>query len=163
MISKPTSKLAAILKTEIPLSGARRFLAHDLQNPFPRFSKATRRRLAVVFAYLALIFISLPVPLLHSYRTDRAIESMRPVMRLDDGTYTHMLLPSEFLFLRWCGQISWMLVYVVVLFFLLSFVRDVFARFSTICAVAICLCAFTALYAFYATLLLGFALYHPAA
>ena len=122
-----------------------------------------RKKLPVIFAYLALLVFSLPVPLLHERLTDRAIETMRPVMKMADGSLVGMLMPADILLLHWLGQISWFVVCVVFIAFLLSFWREKFARFTTISAVAICQCAFTSLYAFYATLLLGQTWLHRAA
>ena len=67
-----------------------------------------RKKLPVICAYLVLLILSLPVPLLHQRLTDRAIESMRPVFKLDDGTLAPMLMPVHILLLRWLGQLSWM-------------------------------------------------------
>src|SRR5438477_13123721 len=119
-----------------------------------------RKRLPVIVAYLALLALSLPIPLLHHYRTDRVIESLRPVMKLDDGTYSPMLMPSTMLFLRWLGELSWWVPVVVFVFFALSFWRERFTRFTTICALAISKCAFTTLYAVYASFLFGVELSH---
>ena len=44
-----------------------------------------RRRFSNIYAYLALLVLSLPVPLLHHYRIDRMIESLRPGIKLRDG------------------------------------------------------------------------------
>jgi hypothetical protein len=117
-----------------------------------------RKRQPVIIAYLALLASSLPVPLLHHYRTDRVIESLRPVIKLDDGSYSTMLMPITTLFLRWLGQLSWWVPVFVFVFFMLSFWHEKFTRFTTICALAVCQCAFTTLYALYSTFLLGDAL-----
>jgi hypothetical protein len=122
-----------------------------------------RKKLPVIFGYVALLVISLPVPLLHQRLTDRAIESMRPVMKMADGSLEGMLMPADILLLRWLGQLSWFVVCAVFIAFLLSFWREKLARFTTISAVAICQCAFTSLYAFYATFLLGQTWLHRAA
>jgi len=114
-----------------------------------------RKKLPVVIAYLALLMLALPVPVLHHYRTDQAIEAMRPAIRLDDGSYSSMLLPSHILLLRWLGQMSQVIPFVVLTALVLSFWREIFARPVTLCGVAICQCAFTTLYALYSTLLLG--------
>jgi hypothetical protein len=163
MIPKHTNRLVGILKTEIPLSWVRKVLAYDVQIPFLRVSHPARRRLAIIFAYLALLAFSLPVPVLHERLTDKAIETMRPVMLMSDGTMSPMLMPAEFLLLRWLGQISWLVVCAVTVSFMLSFWSERFTRFSTICSVAICECAFTTLYAFYATFLLSEFWIHRAA
>lgn len=118
------------------------------------------KRLPVVVAYLALLVLSLPVPLLHHYQTDRVVESMRPVIKLDDGTYSPMLLPVTTLFLRSLGQLSYWGTVLVCGFFVLSFWRERFTRFTTICALAICQCAFATFYALYATFFLGVELLH---
>ena len=55
-----------------------------------------RKQLPVIFAYLALLILSLPIPLLHQHFTDRAIESMRPVMKLSDGSFDGLLMPWTF-------------------------------------------------------------------
>jgi hypothetical protein len=117
--------------------------------------RAMSKKLPVVAAYTALLVFSLPIPLLHQHLTDKAIETLRPVMRLADGSYAGMLMPIDILLLRWLGQLSWYLVCGVFIFFLLSFRREKFAQFTTISTVAICQCAFTTLYAFYAAFLLG--------
>ena len=119
-----------------------------------------RKRLPVIIAYLALLALSLPIPLLHHYRTDKVIESLRQVMKLDDGSYSPMLMPVTTLFLRWLGQLSWWVPVFVFVFFVLSFWRERFTRFATICALAICQCAFTTFYALYATFLFGVELSH---
>ena len=122
-----------------------------------------RKKLPVICAYLVLLILSLPVPLLHQRLTDRAIESMRPVFKLDDGTLAPMLMPVHILLLRWLGQLSWFVVGAVLLLFVLSLWREAFARFTTICVAAICQCAFTTLYALYATFLLAEFWLHRAA
>ena len=155
MTPRPTNKLIKFLKTEIPTSGVRKVLGYDFKIPFFFISQTARRRLAVIFTYLFLLALSLAIPLLHERLTDKAIETMRPVMKMDDGTLSPMLMPVEFLLLRWLGQISWFVVCVVAGSFLLSFWFERFARFSTICIVAACQCAFTTLYAFYSTFLLA--------
>ena len=114
-----------------------------------------RKKLRVIIAYLALLILALPVPLLHHYRTNRAIEAMRPAIKLEDGRYVAMLMPFHILLLRWLGQLSQVVAFAVITAFLLSFWRDTFARPAAVCAVAFCQCAFTTLYALYATSLLG--------
>ena len=109
--------------------------------------------LPVIIAYLALLMLALPVPLLHHYRTDRAIEAIRPAI---------LLMPFHILLLRWLGELSQVVPFVVLTAFVLSFWREVFARPGTLCAVAICQCAFTTLYALYSTLLLGIEWLHHA-
>jgi hypothetical protein len=122
-----------------------------------------RKRLPVIVAYLALLVLALAVPLLHHYRTDRAIEAMRPAIKHEDGTYSMMLLPADILFLRWLGQLSWIIPFTVLASLALSFWREVFTRFTMICGLAICQCAFTTFYAVYATLLLGMEWLHTVA
>jgi hypothetical protein len=97
------------------------------------------KRQSVIIAYLALLVLSLPIPLLHYYQTNRVIENLRPFFKLDDGTYSPTLLPVTTLFLRWLGQLSWWVTVCVFVFFMLSFWREKFMRFTTICALAICL------------------------
>ncbi|HTX20794.1 MAG TPA: hypothetical protein VMD27_02880 [Candidatus Aquilonibacter sp.] len=121
------------------------------------------KKLPVIIAHLALLVFALPVPLLHEHLTNRAIETMRPVMKMSDGTFEPMLMPAPFLLLRWLGQLSWFVVCVVAVSFALSFWREQFSRFTTICVVAIGQCAFTSLYAFYAAFLLAELWLHPAA
>ena len=122
-----------------------------------------RKRIPVIIAYLALLALALPVPLLHHYQTDRAIETLRPVIKLDDGSYSAMLLPVHILLLRWLGQLSQAVPFGVAIAFVLSFWRESFARPAALCVIAVCQCAFTAFYAFYCTLLLGSELLHRAA
>ena len=105
-----------------------------------------RKKLPVIIAYLVLLALSLVIPLLHHYHVDRFIESLRPYMILEDGSYAPMLMPTHLLFVRWCGQLSWWITFFVLVFFILSFWREKFARFATICTLAICQCAFTTLY-----------------
>ena len=62
-----------------------------------------------------------PFPLLHHYHTDHAIEAMRPVMKMDDGSYVAMLMPAHILLLRWLGQLSSLVPVGVFIAFLLSF------------------------------------------
>ena len=114
-----------------------------------------RKKLPVIFAYLALLVLSLGVPLLHHYQTDRAIEAMRPAMKMDDGSYVAMLMPVHILLLRWLGQLSSLVPVGVFVAFLLSFWREAFARPAALLCIAICQCAFTTIYALYSTLLLG--------
>jgi hypothetical protein len=113
------------------------------------------KKLPPICAYLALLILSLPVPLLHNHQTAGVIESMRPVMKVD-GHWTPMLMPVEILFLRWLGQLSWWIPWIVLGLFIFSFWRESLTRWSTICAVAIGECMFTTFYAWYATWLLGF-------
>jgi hypothetical protein len=72
---------------------------------------------------------------------------MRPVMKMADGTYEGMLMPGSLLLLRQVGHLSWIVLLAVVIFFVLSFFHEVFARFETICALAVCQSAFATLYA----------------
>jgi len=64
--------------------------------------------------------------MLHQCFTDKAIESMRPVMRMPDGSLAGMLLSPDILCLRWLGQLSWVVVCGVVVLWLLSFRREIF-------------------------------------
>src|SRR5688572_305255 len=105
------------------------------------------KKLPVIFAYLGLLLLASPVPLLHHYRTDRAIERMRPAIKMEDGSYSPILLPAHILFLRWLGQCSQVVPFVVLAAFLLSFWRATFARPAVLFIIAICQCAFTTLYA----------------
>jgi hypothetical protein len=122
-----------------------------------------RKKLPVIFAYLALLVLSLGVPLLHHYQTDRAIEAMRPAIKLEDGSYSPMLMPMPLLLLRWLGQLSSLIPAGVLVAFALSFWRESFARPGALCFVAICQCTFTTIYALYSTLLLGSEWLHHAA
>lgn len=117
--------------------------------------RAMSKRGITIFAYIALLALSLPIPLLHHYHTDRVIETMRPVIKLADGSWAPMLMPMHILLVRWLGDLSWGISYSVVALFLLSFWREIFGRSATICAVAICQCAFTTFYAFYSTFIFG--------
>jgi hypothetical protein len=112
------------------------------------------KRLATIAAYLALLILSLPVPLLHQRLTDRAIESRRPAMKLSDGTVVGGLMPVNILSLRYLGRFSWIVVCGVALLLALSFKLEALARFEAICFVAIGQCAFTTMYAVQAALLL---------
>jgi hypothetical protein len=114
-----------------------------------------RKKLSVIIVYISLLVLSMPVPLLHLIQTDRAIESMRPAVKLADGSWVPTLMPFPILLLRWLGQLSWFIPFIVLTMFVLSFRREVFARFTTICALAICQCAFDTFYALYSTWLLG--------
>lgn len=122
-----------------------------------------RKRLPVIFAYLALLTLSLGIPLLHHYQTDRAIEAMRPAMKMEDGSYVTMLMPAHILLLRWLGQLSSLVPVGVFVAFLLSFWREAFARPAALLCIAICQCVFTTVYALYSTLLLGSQWLHRAA
>ena len=113
------------------------------------------KRLPVIFAYMVLLVLSLPVPLLHHYQTDRAIETMRPFIKMPDGHYAPMLMPVPVLALRWLGQLSYYVPFLILALLLLSFCWEALTELTTICSVAICQCAFTTLYALYATWLLG--------
>lgn len=118
-------------------------------------SRGMRKRLPVIIAYLALLALALPVPLLHHYQTERAIEATRPAIKLEDGSYSPALLPAHILLLRWLGQLSQAVPLGVAVAFLLSFWREIFARPAALCIIAVCQCAFTTVYALYSTLLLG--------
>ena len=122
-----------------------------------------RKKLPVIFAYLALLLLASPVPLLHHYRTDRAIERMRPAIKMEDGSYSPILMPAHILFLRWLGQLSQVFPFAVLTAFVLSFWRATFARPAALFIIAIGQCAFTTLYALYSTLLLGSEWLHNAA
>jgi hypothetical protein len=123
----------------------------------------THKRSPVILAYFALLFLSLPVPLLHHCQTDRVIETLRPAFQNADGAYIAMLMPLHILALRWLGQLSWFGPFVVLALFMVSFWHEPLARFTTLCAVAICQCAFVTLYVTYAILLLGSELLHRGA
>ena len=122
-----------------------------------------RKRLPVVLGYLTLLVLSLGVPLLHHYQTDRAIEAMRPAIKLEDGSYAPTLMPAHILFLRWLGQLSSVVPAGLLIAFALSFWRESFARSAALCFIAICQCAFTTIYALYSILLLGGGWLHRAA
>ena len=121
------------------------------------------KRSPVILAYFALLFLSLAVPFLHLYQGDRVIETLRPAFRNEDGTYIAMLMPMHILGLRWLGELSWFVPFVVFVLFVTSFWRETLTRFTTICTVAIFQCAFITLYATYAILLFGSGLLHRAA
>ena len=109
----------------------------------------------MILAYLTLLTLSLGIPLLHHYQTDKAIEAMRPAMKMDDGSYVTMLMPAHILFLRWLGQLSLLVPGGVFVAFVLSFWREKFARPAALLCIAVCQCVFTTIYALYSTLLLG--------
>ena len=125
--------------------------------------KITHKRSPVILAYFALLFLSLPVPLLHHCYTDKAIETLRPVLLNEDGTYTAMLMPIQILAFRDLGQLSWSVPFIVFALFVLSFWREAFGRFTTLCGIAICQCTFVTLYATYGILLFGSKLLHRGA
>lgn len=120
-------------------------------------------RMPINLAYLALLALSLGIPLLHHYQTERAIETMRPMLKMEDGTSVTMLLPAHVLLLRWFDQLSSLLPVSVFTAFLLSFWREAFARPTTLLCIAICQCLFTTIYALYSTWLLGSQWVHHAA
>ncbi len=99
-------------------------------------------------AYLMLLLISLPIPLIQR-TTDKVIEGLRPVMKMSDGTYERTLMPVPFLTMRWIGHLSWIVLAVVLVFFAFSFFREIFSRFETICALSLCQAAFTTIYALF--------------
>ena len=113
------------------------------------------KRLPSIIAYVGLFALSLPVPLLHHYRTDKLIETTRPVINLSDGQWAPMLMPVHILLVRWLSQLSWVIPCSLVALLALSLVWESFSRPTTVCAVAICQCAFTTFYACYVTLVLG--------
>jgi hypothetical protein len=94
-------------------------------------------KLRSIGTYLALLVISLPVPLLQR-STGQAIEGMR---------FAGGLHPVDLLAVRSVGEASWVPVLVITLCLILSFFHEAFTRFSVIAALAICLSAFTAFYA----------------
>jgi len=104
------------------------------------------KKLTAIGLYLLLVFISLPIPLLQR-DTDQQIERMRPVMKMDDGTYEGMLMPGDLLAVRWVGELSWFVLAGVVACFALSFFQEAFARFEAVCVLAICQSAFATFYA----------------
>jgi hypothetical protein len=114
-----------------------------------------RKRLPVIAAYIFLAALSLPIPLVHYYRTDKIIERSRIVATLRDGTLSPGLLPATTLLLRCLGNMSWWMAVLVLLFFALSFRRENYMRFTTICALAIGQCAFATIYAVYAAIVLA--------
>jgi hypothetical protein len=120
------------------------------------------KRLPVVVAYLVLLALALPIPLLHHWQTAKAIENRRPFMRLEDGTLLPMLMPMHILLLRGLGQFSRYVAVAAFALFVLSFWRESLRRCTTVCCIAICQCAFTTFYALYATLLIGFEWLHRA-
>ena len=118
-------------------------------------SHAMRKKLPVILAYLALLLLASPIPLLHRYRTDKAIERMRPAIKMEDGSHLPTLMPGHILFLRWLGQLSQVFPFAILAAFLLSFRQATFARPAALLIIAIGQCAFTTLYALFSTLLLG--------
>ena len=112
-------------------------------------------KIKVILVYVALITLALPIPLLHHYRTDQAIEARRPVMRLDDGSYSPMLMPSHILLLRWLGELSRVVTLAVIVLFIVSFFLEIFRRPSVLCAIAIGECAFATFYGCFGTFVLG--------
>jgi hypothetical protein len=104
--------------------------------------------------YGVLLMLSLPVPLLHHFQTGKFIESQRPYFTPDHGEPIAMLLPAQFLFYRYMGDFSEWIPPVILAMFLLSFQKKIFARRETLCAIAICQCAFATLYATYSAFLL---------
>jgi hypothetical protein len=124
-------------------------------NDYQNALDVMRKRLSVIFAYLALLTLSLGVPLLHYYQTDQAIEAMRPAMKMEDGNYSPMLMPDHILLLRWLGELSSFVPVSVFVAFALSFRREEFARPATLLWIAIFQSTFTTIYALYSILLLG--------
>jgi len=113
------------------------------------------KRLPILTAYLALLALALPVPLLHHYYIDGVIESMRPALKLADGHWSPLLMPVPILFLRWLGQLSWGLPCALLALFIASFRVESLGRWESVGQVAIVQCASTTFYACYATFLLG--------
>lgn len=74
---------------------------------------------------------------------------------MEGGGYHPMLLPVTFLILQWLGQLSSILPIGVLIGFGISFWREAFRRSSTLLSIAMAQCAFTTIYALYATWLLG--------
>ena len=113
------------------------------------------KRQSVIMAYLAMLLLSLPIPLLHHYQTDKVIEDLRPILKLEDGTYLPTLLPVTLLLLRWLGELSWWVLTFVFTCFVLSFWHEKLNRSKMICSLAICQSAFNTFYALYSTYVLG--------
>jgi hypothetical protein len=128
----------------------------------PQRVVAMRKRLPVLLGYLVLFTLSLGIPWLHYSQTNRAIEAMRPAMKLNDGSYVPMLLPVPVLFLRDLGQSSVGVPIVIFSAFVLSFWWRFLARPMTLCLIAICQCGFTTAYALYATWVMGIGYLHGA-
>jgi hypothetical protein len=75
------------------------------------------------------------------------ITPMRPVMKMEDGSYVTMLMPAHILLFRWLGQLSLLVPVGLVVAFSLSFWRVAFARAATLLCVAIFQCMFATIYA----------------
>lgn len=112
------------------------------------------KNLDVIAAYLALLALSLPIPILHWKRINGLIETIRPYFRAGDGKLTPMLMPADALMLRWLGEVAFWIPVVALVMFALSFRVEAFGRFKTICGLAIMECAFTTLYALTALMVL---------
>ncbi len=113
------------------------------------------KRGTIAGAYLALLALSLPIPLLHRSYTDGVIATMRPMLKLDDGRWVPTLMPVHVLLLRSLGQLSWFVPWVILAILVLSFRKESLSRWTTVSVVTIGQCSFTTFYAFYSTWLLG--------
>jgi len=107
-------------------------------NQFWPALRPVNAKLPVIIAYITLLVLSLPIPLLHHYQTDKAIETVRPYFKLPDGTYGEMLMPADFLFLRWLGELSWYVTFGFLVAFVFSFWRENLRQ----CSMLFCFCSF---------------------
>jgi hypothetical protein len=123
-------------RLELGRSGWAAGLISFAQSLSPARASVMGSKLRTIGAYLALLAISLPVPLLQRI-TGQAIEGMR----------VGGLHPIDLLAVRSVGEASWVPVLVITLCLILSFFHEAFTRFSVIAALAICQAAFTAFYA----------------
>ena len=115
----------------------------------------SRPELGVIAAYLILLALSLPIPILNYYLVDEAVESTRSYFRDSDGTFHPYLLSSINLLLRWLGQWSLFVTIGVAVCFALSFDKGKCAQYKGVVKVALVQCFFTTVYGFYAALLLA--------
>ena len=113
------------------------------------------KRLPWLLAYGVLFFLSLPIPELHQAQTDRVIEAMRPVIQLEDGSLSPMMMPVHILFWRWLGQLSQVFPALLLVLIALSLWRDKFSQPAVLICVAIGQCGFATIYALYSAFLLG--------
>lgn len=113
------------------------------------FNDPIERKFAGRAGYVALFCVSWIIPAMHLVLVDGALEGTRRFTGL---------MPATFLFLRWCGNLSWWGPVVIAGLFGLSWKYPRLGSTEVVAKAAICFYVLTVLYAAYCSLLLFIAL-----
>jgi hypothetical protein len=105
-----------------------------------------RNRLEIIAAYFGLLLLSLPIPLFDVRITEATIRRMTPAFQADDEKWYYGLTPGDLMMLWELGHLSYWIPLIVLVMFTLSFWRDFFAQFSTVCLAALLQCGFATAY-----------------